>query len=84
MVTYGGMSMQPVSIPTSLLIFKDITCRGFWLSGTWSEKQGLEGKAQALDRLVPYIQAGQLRTPRYCACGCVYPLRSSMQYMTTP
>eukprot|EP00967_Tisochrysis_lutea_P066580 scaffold86763_cov17-Tisochrysis_lutea.AAC.2 len=33
MVTYGGMSMQPVNIPTSLLIFKDLNFRGFWLSG---------------------------------------------------
>lgn len=32
-VTYGGMSMKPVTIPTSLLIFKDLTCKGFWLSG---------------------------------------------------
>ena len=34
LVTYGGMSMKPLSIPTSLLIFKDLTCKGFWLSGT--------------------------------------------------
>ena len=34
-VTYGGMSMQPVSIPTSLLIFKDLQFRGFWLSGRY-------------------------------------------------
>ena len=32
-VTYGGMSMQPVSVPTALLIFKDISFKGFWLSG---------------------------------------------------
>jgi trans-2-enoyl-CoA reductase len=33
-VTYGGMSMKPLTIPTSLLIFKDLTCKGFWLSGS--------------------------------------------------
>ena len=33
MVTYGGMSLQPVTLPTSLFIFKDLTLRGFWLSG---------------------------------------------------
>ncbi|GFH33178.1 predicted protein, partial [Haematococcus lacustris] len=33
LVTYGGMSMQPVTIPTSLLIFKDLQFKGFWLSG---------------------------------------------------
>ncbi len=32
MVTYGGMSMKPVSVPTSLLIFNDLQLRGFWLS----------------------------------------------------
>ena len=34
MVTYGGMSMKPVSVPTSLLIFKDLRLRGFWLSNS--------------------------------------------------
>ena len=62
MVTYGGMSMKPVTIPTSLFIFKDISCRGFWLSGTWSQQAGGEGKARLLDRLLPYVQAGQLRS----------------------
>lgn len=37
LVTYGGMSMQPVTIPTSLLIFKDLAFRGFWLSGRYVE-----------------------------------------------
>ena len=29
MVTYGGMSMQPVNVGTGVLIFKDITFKGF-------------------------------------------------------
>jgi hypothetical protein len=33
LVTYGGMSMKPVTLPTSLFIFKDLHARGFWLSG---------------------------------------------------
>lgn len=36
LVTYGGMSMQPVTAPTAAMIFKDITFRGFWLSGRWA------------------------------------------------
>jgi hypothetical protein len=32
-VTYGAMSLQPLSPPTSLLIFKGISFRGFWISG---------------------------------------------------
>ncbi|KAJ2870305.1 mitochondrial 2-enoyl thioester reductase, partial [Coemansia asiatica] len=32
LVTYGGMSRQPVTLPTSLLLFKDIAARGFWMN----------------------------------------------------
>lgn len=32
MLTYGGMSMQPVILPTSLHIFKNITSSGFWVT----------------------------------------------------
>ncbi|CCF58832.1 hypothetical protein KAFR_0F02350 [Kazachstania africana CBS 2517] len=32
MLTYGGMSKQPVTLPTSLHIFKGITSAGFWVT----------------------------------------------------
>lgn len=62
-MTYGGMSMQPVTVPTALLIFKDISFRGFWLSGGWARQAGREGRAALMDQLVQYVQAGQLRAP---------------------
>lgn len=31
-VTYGGMSKKPVTIPTGFLIFNDLVFRGFWLT----------------------------------------------------
>lgn len=31
-VTYGGMSKQPVMVPTGLLIFNDVRCSGFWMT----------------------------------------------------
>ncbi len=37
MVTYGGMSMQPIPVPSPLLIFKDIRLRGFWLTGGYAK-----------------------------------------------
>ncbi|GAX77341.1 hypothetical protein CEUSTIGMA_g4787.t1 [Chlamydomonas eustigma] len=55
-VTYGGMSMQPVNIPTSLLIFKNISFRGFWLSGSSEGK-----KLTALSKLIALIQEGALK-----------------------
>ncbi len=36
LVTYGAMGLQPVTMPASLLIFRDIRFRGFWLSGRYS------------------------------------------------
>ncbi|WPH02814.1 putative trans-2-enoyl-coa reductase, mitochondrial [Acrodontium crateriforme] len=36
MVTYGGMSKQATMLPTGLLIFKDISFDGFWVS-RWSD-----------------------------------------------
>ncbi|KAJ2386467.1 mitochondrial 2-enoyl thioester reductase [Coemansia sp. RSA 2611] len=32
LVSYGGMSRQPVTMPTSLLLFKDLSARGFWMN----------------------------------------------------
>ncbi|KAK5118137.1 hypothetical protein LTR62_004184 [Meristemomyces frigidus] len=43
-VTYGAMSKKPVSLPTGLLIFKDIHFDGFWVS-RWSEKHPVEKEA---------------------------------------
>lgn len=63
MVTYGAMSMQPLTLPTGLLIFKDITFKGFWLSGGWAKQAGLEGRGKLLDQLIPYFLNGQLRPP---------------------
>ncbi|OAL43251.1 NAD(P)-binding protein [Pyrenochaeta sp. DS3sAY3a] len=36
-VTYGAMSKQPLAIPASMLIFKDIHFHGFWVS-RWAER----------------------------------------------
>lgn len=58
MVTYGGMSMKPVTVPTSLFIFKDLISRGFWLSAD----DILTGqKAAALDQVVELIEGNQFR-----------------------
>jgi trans-2-enoyl-CoA reductase len=36
-VTYGAMSKQPVSLPSGLLIFKNLVFDGFWVS-KWGDK----------------------------------------------
>lgn len=63
MVTYGAMALQPVSLPAGLLIFKDLTFRGFWLSGGWAAKEGTAGRARLLDTLAHMFADGKLRAP---------------------
>ena len=32
LVTYGGMSREPLPLPAGALIFRDLVARGFWLT----------------------------------------------------
>lgn len=49
-VTYGAMSKQPLTIPASMLIFKDVHFHGFWVS-RWAEKHPEEKQATVADVL---------------------------------
>ena len=65
LVTYGGMSLRPVTVPTPTLIFKDIRVRGFWCSGGSRAAQCVDTKRRMLSQLVASVAAGELR-PRAC------------------
>lgn len=39
LVTYGGMSKQPVQVPTGAFIFTNIHLHGFWMSRWLSIKE---------------------------------------------
>ncbi|KAJ2742235.1 hypothetical protein GGI20_004627 [Coemansia sp. BCRC 34301] len=43
LVSYGGMSRQPLVVPTSLLLFRDVAVRGFWMN-RWYELQTCDEK----------------------------------------
>jgi trans-2-enoyl-CoA reductase len=49
-VTYGAMSKQPLTLPASMFIFKDIHFHGFWVS-RWSEKNPSDKLATVSDVL---------------------------------
>lgn len=70
MVTYGGMAKQPVTVPVSALIFKDVKVRGFWVT-QWKRDQSHDGDAfkNMLDELCSLIQQGKLTAP---ACNKVH------------
>ena len=61
-VTYGAMGRQPLKIPNGLLIFKNISFRGFWLR-RWKETASRAEVRSTYETLAAYLAAGVLHTP---------------------
>jgi trans-2-enoyl-CoA reductase len=61
-VTYGAMSKQPLTIPASMLIFKDIHFHGFWVS-RWSKDFPSDKKTTVEDVLDMYRAGTFVDTP---------------------
>lgn len=70
MVTYGGMAKQPVTVPVSALIFKDVKVRGFWVT-QWKRdhKHNEEALRNMLDELCSLIRTGKLSPPSCTEVG---------------
>lgn len=70
MVTYGGMAKQPVTVPVSALIFKDVKVRGFWVT-QWKRDHSNDERAfrAMLDELCSLIQQGKLTAPACSEVG---------------
>jgi trans-2-enoyl-CoA reductase len=60
-VTFGAMSKQPLRIPNGLLIFKDLSWRGFWLT-RWYKQASIEERDAMFAKLVPMARSGALKT----------------------
>lgn len=58
MLTYGGMSFQPVILPTSLHIFKNITSSGFWVTALLKDNMPL--KLKTLNQIISWYEEGKL------------------------
>lgn len=65
MVTYGGMSKQPLTVPTGALIFQDQRFHGFWMT-RWN--QGKEAthpaRAEMFHHLTTLMKDGKLKAPK--------------------
>jgi trans-2-enoyl-CoA reductase len=59
LVTYGGMSKQPVMLPTGGLIFQDLKFSGFWVS-RWSDANP-EEKKRTVDVILDMTRAGTFK-----------------------
>lgn len=58
LLSYGGMSYQPVIIPTSLHIFKNVTSAGFWVTALLKNDPTL--KRKTMDQIVEWYEEGKL------------------------
>lgn len=62
-VTYGGMSKQPMSVPVGPLIFNDVQLRGYWNTRWYSENQNSEKSHAMWGFLSEMIRGGRLKAP---------------------
>lgn len=61
LVTYGGMSREPVTVPTSALIFKSVALHGFWMS-QWIKRHHGDGQREVMyEELIRLMLDGTLR-----------------------
>ncbi|KAF2872016.1 enoyl-acyl-carrier-proteinreductase 1 mitochondrial precursor [Massariosphaeria phaeospora] len=58
-VTYGAMSKQPLTIPASMLIFKNIHFHGFWVS-RWAQDNP-EEKKRTVEDVLDMTRRGEFR-----------------------
>lgn len=62
LVTYGGMSKQPLTFNTSDFIFKDLKCVGFWLT-RWRQTNPDEFK-NTINLICDLISNGKFKAPK--------------------
>lgn len=61
MVTYGAMSLQPLTIPNGMLIFKELRFTGFWVN-KWYDGATPEQRRATFAPLFEMAKRGLLRT----------------------
>ena len=60
MVSYGAMSLQPLKIPTGLLIFKDLRFRGIWIN-KWYDGASMQERMDAFRPIFEMAKRGLLK-----------------------
>lgn len=65
LVTYGGMSREPVEVPTGLLIFKQISFKGFWMTQWAKENFTSTERKKMFDELSELMENCLFKAPVY-------------------
>ena len=61
LVSFGAMSLQPLKIPTGLLIFKDLQFRGIWIN-KWYDNASPSQRMETFRPLFDMARRGLLKT----------------------
>ena len=61
LVSFGAMSLQPLKIPTGLLIFKDLRFRGIWIN-KWYDNATQSERMETFEPLFDMAKRGLLKT----------------------
>lgn len=77
LVNYGAMSGEPCKIAPTLIIFKDITIRGFWLA-KWYRTAAPETQKEVFKAIIGLIATGKLSAPVHAT----YPVKDIKQAVT--
>ena len=65
MVTYGGMSKQPLMVPAGPLIFRDVKLRGYWMTQWNADNAGSSKKEEMWSDLCDMVRQEKLIAPKY-------------------
>ncbi len=74
LVNYGAMSGEPCMMPPTVIIFKDVTIRGFWLA-KWFRTSTPAQQKELYGSLIGLIAAGKLSAPVHAT----YPVKDIKQ-----
>ena len=59
------MSKQPLSLPTSLFIFRNLTAHGFIL-GSWTQRHSIDERRNVAKEIIRMLEKGQVSFPFNC------------------
>jgi mitochondrial enoyl-[acyl-carrier protein] reductase / trans-2-enoyl-CoA reductase len=65
LVTYGGMSREPLTASTAALIFKDLRFVGYWMTRWNKDYQGSAQWSQMYNEITKMILAKKLVPPKH-------------------
>lgn len=62
MLIYGSLSVEDIPINAGVMIFKEITLKGFWLT-TWMKIAAPDARKEVLTNVIQLLASGQIQLP---------------------